>query len=79
MHKAAFDDVNTLVSHSAGKNMSVPINLSSKAKKTIAENKEKLKSIFKTVVLCGRQNISLRGHKDDLKHIDDPKVNAGNF
>ena len=40
MHKAAFDDINTFISF-CRKNMSVDINLSSKAKKTIAENKEK--------------------------------------
>ena len=44
MHKAAFDDMNTLISHSEGKDIPVNINLSSKAKKTIAENKEKLMS-----------------------------------
>ena len=28
----------------------------------IAANRRKLTSIFKTIVLCGRQNIALRGH-----------------
>lgn len=31
----------------------------------IADNRERLKPIVETVLLCGRQNIPLRGHRDD--------------
>ncbi len=31
----------------------------------IAENRRKLHPIVKTVIFCGRQNISLRGHRED--------------
>ena len=34
---------------------------------------------MKTVVLCGRQNIAFRGHKDDAKYIADKSINSGNF
>lgn len=30
----------------------------------VAENREKLYPIFKTVLLCGRQNFALRGHRE---------------
>ena len=30
----------------------------------VAENREKLKSIVKTILFCGRQNIALRGHRE---------------
>ena len=40
----------------------------------IAENKLKLYSIIKTIIFCGRQNISLRGHRED-----DLSKNPGNF
>lgn len=40
----------------------------------IAENKLKLHSIIKTIIFCGRQNISLRGHREN-----DPSKNPGNF
>ena len=40
---------------------------------TIAKNKQKLKSIVETIILCARQGIALRGHRDDWKHI------KGNF
>ena len=40
----------------------------------IAESKLKLHSIVKTIIFCGRQNISLRGHRED-----DQSKNPGNF
>ena len=36
--------------------------------KLIHENRQKLKSIVKTIVLCGPENISLRSHRDDSKY-----------
>ena len=48
----------------------------------VASNRQKLSSIFKTVVFCGRQNIPLRGHRDnatDLERDDLEVENHGNF
>ena len=45
----------------------------------INSNRAKIKSIVKTVVLCGQQNLALTGHRDDAKHYDDPLNNPGNF
>lgn len=36
-------------------------------KAQVEENRERLRPIIKTVLLCGRQNIPLRGHIDDGK------------
>ena len=48
----------------------------------IALNRQKLASIFKTIVFCGRQDIALRGHHDNITDIErdlsDTK-NHGNF
>ena len=33
----------------------------------IQQNRQKLLSILKCVIFCGKQNISLRGHRDDKK------------
>lgn len=44
----------------------------------IEQNRCKLKSILKCIVLCGEQNIALRGHRDDEKY-ENEKGNAGNF
>ena len=43
----------------------------------IQRNREILSSITKTVILTGRQNISLRGHRDDSQHYS--SSNPGNF
>lgn len=54
--------------------------LSTIRKQVVAENRKKLKSIAETVVLCGRQGIALRGHRDDWKHVSDSSTsNPGNF
>ena len=34
----------------------------------IRQNREKLKPVLKTVILCGQENIPLRGHRDDSQH-----------
>ena len=47
--------------------------------KRIVENRKKLLPIMKTVVLWGQQNIALRGHRDDLRHIVDKSTTSGNF
>ncbi|KAL4153611.1 hypothetical protein QTP88_001444 [Uroleucon formosanum] len=53
--------------------------------KQVTENRLRLKPIIETVVLCGRQNIPLRGHRDqgDLlsfkNHHNPLVVNEGNF
>ena len=44
----------------------------------IAKKREKLKSILKTIIICGKQNIPCRGHKDDLKDYES-SGNPGNF
>ena len=36
----------------------------------IANNRQKLESIIKTIILCGRQNIALRGHRDNALDIE---------
>jgi len=33
--------------------------------KQVTENRERLKPIIETLILCGKQNIPLRGHRDD--------------
>lgn len=55
--------------------------INSSRKKKAVENRKMLKPMIETVILCGRQNLPLRSHKDyrpfDLKN--PPKVNEGNF
>ena len=60
---------------------SVPIDcqLNSIRHDQIKKNRERLRPIVDAILLCGRQNIALRGHRDDSKFIEQANVNTGNF
>ena len=46
----------------------------------VDSNRLKLRSIVETVLLCGRQNISLRGHRDSSCDVENcPNAPHGNF
>lgn len=51
----------------------------------VKENRERLRPIVKTIIFCGQQNISLRGHRDDGPLLNttnnrySPVANDGNF
>ena len=46
----------------------------------IASNRQKLVSIVKTIVFCGRQNVALRGHRDNISDMEKNALeNPGNF
>ena len=54
--------------------------LSSERSKRAAENHLKLRSIAETVIFCGRQGLTFRGHRDDMPAVrEDPVANHGNF
>ena len=48
-------------------------------KERIEKNGRILETIIETILLCGRQNIALSGHRVDSKYDDDPDINTGNF
>ena len=46
----------------------------------VASNCQKLASIIKTIVFCGRQNVALRGYRDNATNLEtDTLDNHGNF
>ena len=47
-------------------------------KQRIESNGMELKSILKTIILCGQQDFALRGHRDDCRNLD-TSLNPGNF
>lgn len=49
-----------------GKQQTIENQLDDQFNKTIEENKKKLIPIIKTIIFCGRYNILLRGHRDDV-------------
>ena len=48
-------------------------------KENIARNRKPLESIADTIILCGRQCLPLRGHRDDSTVLYDVDHNPGNF
>lgn len=79
-HLAAVEKAENFKAVIEKKQVPVDQQLSSIRAKRIAHNREKLKSIAETVILCGRQGISLRGHRDDRRHLEEsPYANHGNF
>ena len=61
------------------KNKSVDLQLNSLLNKQIEQNRQRLVPIVGAVILCGRQNIALRGHRDDARYFADGKNNPGNM
>ena len=57
----------------------VPVNqaLNTAVRSRIESNRKKLVPIIKTISFCGRQNIPLRGHRDDSAHYGNS--DCGNF
>lgn len=50
--------------------------------KQVTENRDRLKPIIETLILCGRQNLPLRGHRDDGELLNSNSTllnNDGNF
>ena len=43
------------------------------------ENQKVIESLFKVILLCGKQGLALRGHRDDQINWDDESNNEGNF
>lgn len=64
-----------------GKSMDVVVQMRSQEMKNVEENRKKLVPIIKTIILCGRQNIPLRGHRDDgsLESESSYEHGEGNF
>jgi hypothetical protein len=71
------------------KTISIDLQLNEAKKKEVLENRKKILPIIKTVLLCGRQGLALRGHFDhglkslqtkvDNSNKDDKTLNEGNF
>ena len=55
--------------------------LDSKRKMQVEENRSRLKPIIDTIILCGRQGLALRGHRDDGVLVPDERAVccSGNF
>ena len=59
--------------------ISIKMQCDSSIAKQVELNRKKLDPIVQAVILCGRQNIPLRGHRDDSSFYSDPNNNSGNL
>ncbi|XP_028416928.1 uncharacterized protein LOC114541141 [Dendronephthya gigantea] len=57
----------------------IDVMLDDMKRQQIEENRKLLRPIIGAIVLCGRQNIPLRGHRDDSSNYLSDEVNCGNF
>lgn len=64
-HRGCADTAENFIVRKEEKNDSVASMISSIHRKVIEENKHALKRIIEFILLCGRQNIPLRGHVED--------------
>jgi len=61
------------------KTKSISVQFDTKIANQVTLNREKLKPIVEAIILCGKQNIALRGHRDDAKYYDEAGFNPGNL
>ena len=61
------------------KGKSIDLQVNELADQQVQKNREKLAPIVGAVIFLGRQNLALRGHRDDAKHYNEKKNNPGNM
>ncbi len=62
--KEAVVKMESFVKVMSGQQNSISVQINNAAKELVATNRKKLQSIIETIVVCGRQNIPLHGHRD---------------
>ena len=77
VHKTALLTMQEFIAMMENKTKSVARILDTALDAKINQNRQKLSSIVKTVILCAKHNIPLRGHRDDSKFYD--TEDCGNF
>lgn len=79
-HKFAIEQAANFVKVAEGKVLDVAESINVENSKIAPENKKRLKAIVETILLCGRQELPLRGSCDSGEiGINDPAHNDGNF
>ncbi|XP_047123874.2 zinc finger MYM-type protein 1-like [Hydra vulgaris] len=57
----------------------IDLNLKKVIDEQVKKNREILKSIVLAIIMCGKQNIPLRGHRDDSFYYENENSNSGNL
>ncbi|XP_065651244.1 zinc finger MYM-type protein 1-like [Hydra vulgaris] len=68
LHIKSMHCYNMLLSRVKNNTFPIEVSLDFSRKQRIEENKKKLASIVKTIIFLGRNDMSLRGHRDDRKY-----------
>ena len=76
-HRNSVMDMTSFLDTMEQQHLNVAQQMDTAVGKRIEGNRQKLSSIMKTIILCGRQNFALRGHRDDATCTD--SGNPGNF
>lgn len=64
-HLAAYERAVNFIATMERRQLPIDQQMSSVMAQRIEQNRAKMKSIVRTVLLCGRQGLTLRGHRDD--------------
>ena len=79
-HKTATVAFENFIKVMTNKQPSIHHRLDEQSRQQIVSNRKMLKSIIETIILCGRQNIPLRGHRDSSLDVEkDPCAHHDNF
>lgn len=81
-HQIAVEKAKAFCNVMTNQAVSIDQQLSSQRAQIVANNRLKLRSIAATIIFCGKQAISLRGHRDDwstLENNDASNTLGGNF
>ena len=79
-HKTAVTKLEAFRKVMTSQQPSIREQLNKAAAQMVATNRKKLRSITETIILCGRQNIPLRSHRDSGMDVEcDTNVSRGNF
>lgn len=76
-HKKAVIGIENLKDIQRGKIQPIDVQVDSHRETVNRENREKLRPIVGAIILCGRQGIALRGHRDDGSIFSEEKETEG--
>ena len=74
-HSRMMADAEDLIQRFKKPSMTIPYSFDDTKESRVSKNREILKWVIKTIILCGKQCIALRGHREDINSNN----NCGNF
>ena len=80
-HRSAMTRMSEFLARYEDQSQSVDTMLDSQAQRVIDRNKQVIESLFRVAILCGKQGLAMRGHRDDKVQWGDAVEgpNEGNF